>query len=87
MSETEDDVEEAPSSENEILTVDLPVVCEPPANTLPFKIGKLLWSISQLEQQGRHSVANVTRMAPGPTRYAVSHFQGIKSAFELFTTP
>ncbi len=26
-------------------------------------------------------------MVPGPTRYAVSHVQDIKSAFELFITP
>lgn len=92
VSETEDDVEEDPdyeassSDENETLS-DPPVVSQPPANTLPSKNGKLLWSVSPLEQQGRLSAANVIKMVPGPTRYAVSHVQDIKSAFELFITP
>ncbi|KAK2818952.1 hypothetical protein Q5P01_024513 [Channa striata] len=74
VSETEDDVKEDPdyeassSHENETLSVD-PLV----ANTLPSKNGKLLWSISPLERQGRLSAANVIKMVPGPTRYAVSH--------------
>ena len=59
MSEPEDGVEEDPdyevssSNENETLSVDPPVVSQPPANTLPSKNGKVLWSVSPLEQQGR----------------------------------
>ena len=59
VSEPEDGVEEDPdyevssSDENETLSVDPPVVSQPPANTLPSKNGKVLWSVSPLEQQGR----------------------------------
>uniref|UniRef100_A0A0E9XN50 Uncharacterized protein n=1 Tax=Anguilla anguilla TaxID=7936 RepID=A0A0E9XN50_ANGAN len=51
------------------------------------KNGELLWSGSPVERQGRLSAANVIKMVPGPTRYASSHVQDIKSAFELFITP
>ena len=93
VSEPEDGVEEDPdyevssSDENETLSVDPPAVSQPPANTLPSKNGKVLWSVSPLEQQGRLSAANVIKMVPGPTRYAVSYVQDIQSAFELFMTP
>lgn len=93
VSETEDNVEEDPdyeassSDENETLSADAPVVSQPQADTLLSKNGKLSWSRSPLEQQGRLSAANVIKMVPGPTRYAVSHVQDIKSAFELFITP
>ncbi len=93
MSETNDNVEEDPdyeassSDENKTPSVDPPVVSQPPADTLPSKNGKLIWSRSPLELQGKLSTANVIKMVPGPTRYAVSHVRDIKSAFELFITP
>ena len=56
-------------------------------DTIPSKNGKIIWSLSPLQQQGRLSAANVIRMVQGPTRYAVSHVEDIKSSFELFITP
>ncbi len=44
-------------------------------------------SRSPLEWQGKLSASNIIKMVPGPTRYADSHVQDIKSAFELFITP
>ncbi len=92
MSETNNNVEEdadyeASSSDENKTSVDPPVVSQPPADILPSKNVKLLWSRSPHEWQGKLSVANVIKMVPGPTRYAVSHVQEIKSAFELFITP
>ncbi len=52
-----------------------------------MRIGLLVPHCSPLELQGKLSTANVIKMVPGPTRYAVSHIQDIKSAFELFITP
>ncbi|XP_051982284.1 piggyBac transposable element-derived protein 4-like [Xyrauchen texanus] len=93
VSETDDNIEEDPdyeassSDENDTPNVDPPVVSQPPTNPLPSKNGKLSWSRSPPERQGRLSAANVIKMVPGPTRYAVSHVQDIKSAFDLFITP
>jgi len=93
VSETDDHIEEDPdyeassSDENETPNVDPPVVSQPPPNPLPSKNGKLSWSHSPPERQGRLSAANVIKMVPGATKYAVSHVQDIKSAFDLFITP
>ncbi len=54
MSETDDNVEEDPdyeassSDDNETPVVDPPVVSQQPADTLPSKYGKLLWSLWSL---------------------------------------
>lgn len=91
VSETEDCVEEDPdfeafsSDENE--SVDPSVVTQPPADRIPSKNGKIIWSLSPLQQQGRLSAANIIKMVQGPPRYAVSHVEDIKSSFELFITP
>ena len=52
-------------------SADAPFVSQTQADTLLLKNGKLLWSRSPLEQQGKFSA--VMKMAPGPRRYAVSH--------------
>lgn len=49
--------------------VDPPVVSQPPTHS---KNGKLLRSLSLLEQQGRLSAANVIKIVPSPTRYTVA---------------
>ncbi|XP_062409077.1 piggyBac transposable element-derived protein 4-like [Sardina pilchardus] len=64
-----------------------PIVSQPQAMTLLSKNKTLTWSVSPPVQQGRLGAANVIRMIPGPTRYAVSRVQDIKSTFELFITP
>lgn len=68
----EEDPEESSSGENE--SPDTPVVSQPPTDTIPFKNGKIIWSPSQLQQQGRLSAANIIKMIQGPTMY-VSHDQ------------
>lgn len=93
VSEAEDNVEEDPhydassSDENETLSADAPVVSQPSADTFISKNRKLLWSHYPLEGQGRLSAANVIKMAPGPTRYAVRHVQDkvsiIKSLYNI----
>ncbi|KAL3983487.1 M-phase phosphoprotein 8 [Sarotherodon galilaeus] len=54
-----------------------------PEETFQSKSGHLLWSSST---QGRGSSARVenTKMTPGPTRYATSRVDDIKSSFQLF---
>lgn len=54
--------------------------------TFRSKNGNLSWSSSPPERRGRLSAENVIRMTPGPTRYAISQVDGIKSCFELFLT-
>lgn len=39
------------------------------------------------KQQWRLSASNIIKMVPGPTRYAVSHVEDLKSSFEIFMTP
>jgi len=41
-------------------------VFQPPANIIPSKNAKLLWSVSPLERQGRLIAVNVIKMVPGP---------------------
>ncbi|GLD65982.1 piggyBac transposable element-derived protein 4-like protein [Lates japonicus] len=71
VSETEDDVEEDPdyeassSDENETVSVDPPVVSQPPANILRSKNGKLLWPVSPPEQQGDESRRLTTYFSSG----------------------
>ena len=54
--------------------------------TFKSKNGNSSWSSSSPENQGRLSAENVIRMTPGPTKYAVSWIDYIKSCFELFLT-
>lgn len=82
VSETEDCVEEDPDSEgfssDENESVDPPVVSQP-TDTVTSKNGKITWSLSPRQQQGRLNATNVIKMVPGPTRYAISHTEGIES--------
>ncbi|KAJ8409884.1 hypothetical protein AAFF_G00209250 [Aldrovandia affinis] len=42
------------------------------------------WSSIPYETHGKAQAENIIRMTPGPTRFAISCVQDIKSAFELF---
>ncbi|XP_041811933.1 piggyBac transposable element-derived protein 4-like [Chelmon rostratus] len=46
------------------------------------KNGEIEWSSSPVGEPP-HTAANIIRMVPGPTRFAVTHLQDIKSSFEL----
>nr|XP_054600172.1 piggyBac transposable element-derived protein 4-like [Nothobranchius furzeri] len=48
------------------------------------KDGKIKWSTSPHRSRGRLSSANVIKMTPGPTRFAVTRVDNIHSAFHLF---
>ncbi|XP_037530523.1 piggyBac transposable element-derived protein 4-like [Nematolebias whitei] len=55
--------------------------------TWTSKDGKIKWSTSPHQSQGRLSSCNVIKMIPGPTRFAVTRVDDIESAFQLFISP
>lgn len=55
----------------------------PAVVTFQSKNGTLSWHSSPPERRGRLSAENVIKMTPGPTRYAISRVDDIKSCFEL----
>ena len=57
---------------------------EEPEVTFQSKNGNLLWHSSPQERGGRVREENIVRMTPGPTRYAISRVDEIKSSFQLF---
>ncbi|KAJ3614718.1 hypothetical protein NHX12_018289 [Muraenolepis orangiensis] len=57
---------------------------EAPEVTFQSKNGNLLWYSSTQDRGGRARVENIVRMTPGPTRYATSRVDDIKSSFQLF---
>ena len=75
------DQEEAP--EGEAPEIEAPEGEEPEV-TFQSKNGNLLWHSSPRERGGRVRGENIVRMTPGPTRYAVSRVDEIKSSFQLF---
>lgn len=53
--------------------------------TYDSKNGKITWTTSPPPQgPGRASAAQVIKLTPGPTRYACSRIENIKSSFLLF---
>ena len=55
-----------------------------PEETFQSKSGHLLWSSSPQDRGSRARVENIIKMTPGPTRYATSRVDDIKSSFQLF---
>ncbi|XP_042609958.1 piggyBac transposable element-derived protein 4-like, partial [Cyprinus carpio] len=56
--------------------------------TFTSKNGQVTWSTTPPSQgPGRASAARVTKLTPGPTRYACSRVEDIKSSFLLFFPP
>ncbi|XP_021162792.2 piggyBac transposable element-derived protein 3 isoform X1 [Fundulus heteroclitus] len=54
--------------------------------TWTSKDGNIKWSTSP-QSRGRPSSANVIKMTPGPTRFAITRIDEIHSAFQLFISP
>ena len=73
--------EEAP--EEEAPGEEAPVE-DTPEVTFQSKDGNLLWYSSPQDRGGRTRGENIIRMSPGPTRYATSRVDDIKSSFQLF---
>ena len=85
MSEDEDDDQYDPEQDQTSDEED-PDVTDDQREVFKSRKGDISWLSSPLQTQSRAPTENILRMTPGPTRYAVSHAQDIKSAFELFFT-
>lgn len=55
--------------------------------TFLSKNGKIAWSSSPFNDQGRRASHNVINMTPGPTTYAAAHAKDIVSTFLMFISP
>uniref|UniRef100_A0A665ULX8 PiggyBac transposable element-derived protein domain-containing protein n=1 Tax=Echeneis naucrates TaxID=173247 RepID=A0A665ULX8_ECHNA len=55
-----------------------------PAERFKSKNGKIFWSSVPHDEHGRAAAANVIKMTPGITRFAVTRVSDIKTCFELF---
>ncbi|KAM4038357.1 LOW QUALITY PROTEIN: uncharacterized protein ACNLHF_016667 [Anomaloglossus baeobatrachus] len=55
-----------------------------PAERFKFKSGKISWSSVPPDVHGRADAANVIKMTPGITRFAVTRVSDIKTCFDLF---
>lgn len=55
-----------------------------PAERFKSKNGKICWSSVPHDVHGRAAAANVIKMTPGITRFAVTRVSDIKTCFELF---
>ncbi|XP_049323545.1 piggyBac transposable element-derived protein 4-like [Astyanax mexicanus] len=83
VSEEEDDVQYDPEQDQTSDEED-PDVTDAQGEVFKSKKGDISWLSSPPQTQARAPMENILRMTPGPTRYAVSHAQDIKSTFELF---
>lgn len=59
---------------------------EAPEETFQSESGDFLWSSFPQDRGSRARVENIIKMKSGPTRYATSHVDDIKSSFQLFLT-
>lgn len=84
MFEDEDDVEYVPGHDE--VTSDEEVGLDEGEQQEVFvsRNGKMAWSKIPYETKGLTQAQNIIRMTPGPARFAVSHVQDIKIAFEPF---
>lgn len=55
-----------------------------PADRFKSKNGQIFWSSVPHDEHGREAAANVIKMTPGITRFAVTRVSDIKTCFELF---
>ncbi|GLD62735.1 piggyBac transposable element-derived protein 4-like protein [Lates japonicus] len=83
VSEDEDEVQYDPEQDHTSDEED-PDVTDAEREVFKSRKGDVSWSSSPLDTQCREPRENILKMTPGPTRYAVSHAQDIKSTFELF---
>lgn len=56
------------------------------AETFKSKSGNICWSSVAPDIHGRAAAANVIKMTPGMTRFAVTRVCDIKTSFDLFMT-
>ncbi|XP_051915601.1 piggyBac transposable element-derived protein 4-like [Hippocampus zosterae] len=81
---SEDDfVEYDPHPDEDTSDPDEEVGLNEPEQGFVSKNGQV-WSSIPYENEGRATSANIIKMTPGPTRFAKSHIQDIKTAFQLF---
>uniref|UniRef100_A0A3Q3L0N4 Nucleolin n=1 Tax=Mastacembelus armatus TaxID=205130 RepID=A0A3Q3L0N4_9TELE len=85
VSEVEDNTDFDPDFEETDQSTDGEGEGEAPEEQEPFqsKSGHLLWSSSPQDRRSRARVKNI-KITPGPTRYATSRVDDIKSSFQLF---
>nr|XP_055053772.1 piggyBac transposable element-derived protein 4-like [Misgurnus anguillicaudatus] len=60
---------------------------QPGVETWMSKDGKIAWTSTPQQSQGRLPASMVMKSIPGPTRFATSRVHNIYSAFELFLHP
>ncbi|XP_040268703.1 piggyBac transposable element-derived protein 4-like [Bufo bufo] len=88
VSEAEDEVEYQPEytdtsdeSDEEATSAEPAAV---PAETFKSKSGKICWSSEPPDLHGRAAAADVIKMTPGITKFAMTRVSDIKTCFELF---
>jgi len=68
-----------PTSESDCDTSD----SEDDRDNVQSKERKITWSAEPFPQHGRTSSANIIKLTPGPTRYAISRIDDIRSSFQV----
>jgi len=68
-----------PTSESDCDTSD----SEDDRDDVQSKDRKITWSAEHFPQHGRTSSANIIKLTPGPTRYAISRIDDIRSSFQV----
>ncbi|KAM9323738.1 piggyBac transposable element-derived protein 4-like [Gastrophryne carolinensis] len=87
VSEEEDDVEYQPDTDTDSSVQSDEEVTgaeAAPAERFKSKSGKISWSSVPPDVHGRADAANVIKMTPGFTRFAVTRASDIKTCFDLF---
>ena len=68
-----------PTSESDCDTSD----SEDDRDNVQSRERKITWSAEPFPQHGRTSSANIIKLTPGPTRYAISRIDDIRSSFQV----
>ena len=68
-----------PTSESECDTSD----SQDDRDSVQSKDGKITWNAEPFPQHGRTSSANIIKLIPGPTRYAISRIDDTRSSFQV----
>ncbi|XP_056155945.1 piggyBac transposable element-derived protein 4-like [Lampris incognitus] len=84
VSEDKDDVEYVPEHDEDTSDEEVGLDEREQQEVFMSRNGKMAWSKIPYETKGRAQAQNIIRMTPGPTRFAVSYVQDIKTAFGLF---
>ncbi|CAJ1086606.1 piggyBac transposable element-derived protein 4-like [Xyrichtys novacula] len=87
VSEVEDNTDFDPHIEDTDMSTDVEEEApeeQTPEETFKSKNGDFLWASSPQDRSGGKRVENIIKMTPGPTQYATSRVDDIKSSFQLF---